>query len=629
MNATMFETSTLEIHTMPKALLATTLAGEYRPGSNLKGEVAGANWLFLLPSLALETVLCLGIPSRASLRTLASFADRVLLLAGDAGGEERARQVVQALGMGNVQPLRLDGTGLPLADRSVDLLVMASAPVPAPPVDGPLAVELLRLLKPGGHIFQEHRGARPPSIRAAGLAAVTFWVTPVTGGEIHTAVPVEDPTTARYFLEHRLFSPLATVLVQGRKRALDGSKKAPGQGAGARPRGWKASLRSPAKRAVTGALQALERGEAGLSRPRALRRWLGRHATLLSAQPVDGPPRYLAQLAQEAGLSLEGFRWGLVARGDYSSRKLLFFLFEDEAGADGEPAYIVKMVRDPRFNPRLENEWQALEALARLDVLDPESYPRVAFAGHHAGLAMVGETNVAGAPFRERSQGTADCPHLHAAADWFTRLGAGTARLDGTNGQQTGAVLADLLARFQAIYRPDPALARFLEAQIRQLANADLPLPTVFQHGDPGTWNMRVTPSGKVALLDWEAAELQGMPLWDLFYFLRSYVVGAARKQGIAQRLEGFQRLFLAESPWSQAAVRFVDRYVQEVGVPREAVLPLFFTCWMHRSLKEANRLEPARLAQGHYVNLLRLCVEQQDSWTLQRLAQRTDEVSA
>ncbi len=629
MNATMFETSTLETQLKPETLLATTLAGEYRPGSNLKGEVAGANWIFLLPSLALEAVLCLGIPSQASLRTLVRFADRVLLLAMDAEDEAQARRAGQSLGATNVQPLRLDGPGLPLADRSVDLLVLTSGPDPAPPVDGPLAVELLRALRPGGHIFQEHRGPRPQAFRAAGLAAATFWVTPVMGREIHTAVPVEDPATADYFLERRLFSPLAGNLLRGRKRARGGVQSVPGSGAGVRSRRWKAPLRGAAKRSVTGVVHALEAGEARLSRPRTLRRWLGRHATLLSAQPVEGPPRYLAQLAQAAGLSLEGFRWGLVARGDYSSRKLLFFLFDGQAGPGEEPTYIVKMVRDPRFNPRLENEWRALEALARLGVLDPESYPQVAFAGHHAGLAMVGETSVAGAPFRERSQGTADCPHLHAAADWFTRLGAGTAHPHGAHSSQAGAVLEDLLARFQAVYQPEPVLLHFLEAQIRQLADARQPFPTVFQHGDPGAWNMLVTPSGKVALLDWEAAERQGMPLWDLFYFLRSYVMGAARKQGIAQRLEGFQRLFLEQSPWSQATVRFVDRYVQEVGVPQETVLPLFFTCWMHRSLKEANRLEPARLSQGHYVNLLRLCVEQRDSWTLQRLANLASEVRA
>ncbi len=628
MNATMLETTILETRSMPEALLATTLAGEYRPGSNLKGQVAGANWLFLLPSLELGTVLCLGIPSLASLRTLASFADRVLLLVMDEAAEERARQTSQTLGAANLQPLSMDGVRLPLADRSVDLLVVTAGRFLPSGVDGPLAVELLRLLKPHGHIFQEHQGSSPRLPWTAGMAAATFWVTPVGGGEIHTAVPQEDEETIRYFVAHGLFSPLAEDLAQGGKRALGRRSQVTAGGSAAAAsgrRGWKATLGGTVKRAAASGIQALESGEARLLRSPRLRRWAGRHATLFSPQPLASPPGYLARLAQEAGVSLEGFRWGLVARGDYSSRKLLFFLFDPSVDPDGQadpqPRYVVKMVRDPRFNPRLENERRSLEALARLNVLDPETFPQVVFAGRHAGLALVGETVVAGVPFRERSQGGADCPHLQAAADWFTRLGAGSADTGQVSSDQAGAVLAELLARFQAIYQPDPALVRFLEGQIRRLADARHPFPVVFQHGDPGVWNMLVTPSGKVALLDWEAGERQGMPLWDLFYFLRSYVMGAARRQGISQRLEGFRRLFLEESPWSQAMVAFVDRYVTAVGAPAEAVLPLFYTCWMHRSLKEANRLEPARLSQGHYLNLLRLTVEQQRSWTLRRLA--------
>ena len=42
------------------------------------------------------------------------------------------------------------------------------------------------------------------------------------------------------------------------------------------------------------------------------------------------------------------------------------------------------------------------------------------------------------------------------------------------------------------------------------------------------------------AFLDWEAAELHGMPLWDLFYFARSVAVGVARACGTRGSLEAF-----------------------------------------------------------------------------------------
>ncbi|MGH3036358.1 MAG: hypothetical protein ACRDMU_04185, partial [Gaiellaceae bacterium] len=36
------------------------------PGSNMKGDVAGANWWFLLPSLRAERIVCLGEPTPAA-----------------------------------------------------------------------------------------------------------------------------------------------------------------------------------------------------------------------------------------------------------------------------------------------------------------------------------------------------------------------------------------------------------------------------------------------------------------------------------------------------------------------------------------------------------------------------------
>jgi hypothetical protein len=49
-------------------------------------------------------------------------------------------------------------------------------------------------------------------------------------------------------------------------------------------------------------------------------------------------------------------------------------------------------------------------------------------------------------------------------------------------------------------------------------------------------------------------------------------------------------------------------------------VEPLFHTCWMHRALKEATRLTSSRLERGHYVSLLRLCIDQREAPTLRRL---------
>ena len=124
----------------------------------------------------------------------------------------------------------------------------------------------------------------------------------------------------------------------------------------------------------------------------------------------------------------------------------------------------------------------------------------------------------------------------------------------------------------------------------------------------------------RVAFLDWEAAEPQGMPLWDLFYFLRSYSVWVARTRGAGDGLTGLTQHFLAESPLTPLIVASTQRYCEQTGLSTSLVEPLFYTCWMHRALKEATRLAPAKLGNGHYMNLLRRCIEQRAAPTLTRL---------
>jgi len=84
------------------ALLETTLATEFVPGTNVKGRVAGANWSFLLPSLEARLVVALGEPAPAALRTLARLAARVVVLCASPRELRRVERVAGAEGLANV-----------------------------------------------------------------------------------------------------------------------------------------------------------------------------------------------------------------------------------------------------------------------------------------------------------------------------------------------------------------------------------------------------------------------------------------------------------------------------------------------------------------------------------------------
>lgn len=538
-------------------MLETTTATTFVPGTNLKGQVAGANWSFLLPSLELRRILHVGLPSQPALTTLARLSSEVLVLCSTPKQVHMLNVLRQPAELAHVQPLiAKNWNELPLVERSVDLLVINSPTYPQP------MAHLLRLLAEDGTVVFPNGNPQLSSTFAGNLQQ--FWLTPLQG-EMQTAVPIQDQQTIDYFLRNSLYSN--SIKLRPFKRL---------------------------ERVINARIARLQRRKGAIA-----------------AQPAvgldQGPPRYLRQLAAQSGLTIDAYRWGLAAHGEYTSRKVLFFLF---APGSKTPTAIVKMTRAPELNRRLENEQRALTMLQQRGLSDPEVLPQVLFAGHHGNLAIVGESIVEGVPFRQRTDHSANCRYLHAAIDWLTDLASATAEHHHATPLQVSETLEGLFRRFCEIYEITPGHRALLLEQLRIIAGSQQSFPLVFQHGDPGTWNLFATPNGKAAFLDWEAFEQYGMPLWDLFYLMRSYSVGTARKAGINDSLKGFEQQWMSDTPLNAYLVGAVRRYCAQISLAPALVEPLLYTCWMHRSLKEATRLPTRRLEQGHYVNLLRLCLD-------------------
>jgi hypothetical protein len=145
----------------------------------------------------------------------------------------------------------------------------------------------------------------------------------------------------------------------------------------------------------------------------------------------------------------------------------------------------------------------------------------------------------------------------------------------------------------------------------------------VFQHGDPGVWNLLVAGDGSVAFLDWEAAETRGVPLWDIFHLARSFAVIAGRAGGERNMMRAIDRILLEPTPINRMVADVVGRYRERLRLSAALIEPLFHTSWMHRALKEATRLPKHRLASGHYLALLRRGLDRRETPGLARLLGR------
>src|SRR5690606_29097474 len=138
-------------HLMEFTMLERTLNTRFIPGTNLRGEVAGANWVYLLPTLDLEHILCIGAPTSASLTALARLGR--VSIAADAAALSGLEPLDR---WGSVTRFERDASGaLPLAGDSVDLVLLTGGARALTPA---LQAEIARVLRPDGLLWAELGG---------------------------------------------------------------------------------------------------------------------------------------------------------------------------------------------------------------------------------------------------------------------------------------------------------------------------------------------------------------------------------------------------------------------------------------------------------------------------------------
>lgn len=554
---------------------------EFAPGTNSWGELASTDWRFLLPTLQFGSILCLGPPPGPVLTVLSGMARVVVVASATSSALRSVGITLETRDLANVYPVCTEPLAFPCGDAAFDLIVGPFG------VDATRAlssagseVELDRVLQSTGVIYLDTDGLADvrranlwaERMEARGFApARRFWLLR-RRGHIHVALPRSDVDLTSYFFEH---------VLSGKSR--------------------KARLLRQIGRLAShfGLLPCVAPGQALVLERVAP----GGGAALPSLAYLRGP-------MARAGFDLADYRPAFFARGGYDSNKVAFFLFRQR---DATPEIFVKMTRAPRYNHRLEAEYRSLCTLRAEGWVDRGTFPEPLFLDRHCGLAVLGERVVHGAPFRTRTTSRADCPSARSAIDWIIRLGAASAVHDAAGFGEISDSLAQLLTRFASIYSLTTAERDFLEERVAAINLANEAIPLVFRHADAGTWNVLVGDVGRVIFLDWETSEPKGMPLWDLFDFVRSFGNWIGRVKGQRDGIAAYAGNFLEHTALSRLQANATARYCGNVGLDRALVEPLFYTCWMQRAVREAAwTSEPPE--QGRYLRLIRLCIRHRNA---------------
>ena len=542
------------------AVLAHARALRYEIGTNLKGAGGAAAWTLLLPRLDLRTVVVIGSVSSVERTSLSDLAERVVVIERGAEASELERHVGSA-GDRSIDLVRIGRGGESLLERAPALRSL-----------------LADRLSDRASTFTDWRGRTVPP-----------------HASLHADLqPASDLTLAPGLGPARLIVPAGKGAAAA---ALPGARRAATPAA--RPGRWRVRV----DRLIGRVLGS-----------RLLLPWTVRGARLATRSRMDGPPAYVTEIAAAAGVNIEACGWTLLAPGDYATQKVLLVLLDPE---HDRPRTIVKISPNPAHAGRLRTEAAALSHLATLPIAGGR-VPVVEFAGEHAGRGIVGERWISGRPFEAVARTAADSPQYAAASGWLASLAEATVRRRDAG--EVGDALRDLFERFRAALPVSADELGALEEDVRAVESHAGSMPIVFQHGDPGTWNLVVDAEDRVVFLDWEAAEPEGMPLWDLFHLQRSYGALEANRAGARGRGEASLRHLASASPLQERFAAETADHARAVGLAPELVAPLFFTCWMHRALKESTRRTPSTLDRGPYLRFLRAMLARRAEPEVRRL---------
>jgi hypothetical protein len=277
----------------------------------------------------------------------------------------------------------------------------------------------------------------------------------------------------------------------------------------------------------------------------------------------------------------------MITKGNEPVGKIVLLAF-----ADGErrPRFIIKIARLKEQNRALEAEGLNLDMVAPYARHGRVLVPQVLQRWEEEGRVCLVESFVEGPDLWQATARARSDAYVAPIVEWLIHLGQTTGGLPPRgNGAEDLIHLVDGAVR----HATTDEQRRVLERVSRLLLTLEgAPLPRVFEQRDMGTWNLMVSPTGMIGVLDWESARAGGFPAWDLFYFLAHYGFMMHGARDAKARLDSFQDVFLSrESGFAATARSAVRRYTEAMGFGSGWLGPLFVGCWLHHTLSEVARL--------------------------------------
>jgi len=287
-------------------------------------------------------------------------------------------------------------------------------------------------------------------------------------------------------------------------------------------------------------------------------------------------------------------RYGIGARPGYvmktprfaASRHVIALIFA-EGGA--EPVLVAKTPRIAADRDGIDREAQALRDMRNRGAKLGESIPQLVGVVDCQGHPVLLQTAVSGAPL---DPGLVQQDRALACRDvtsWLIELHGATAIWADDRAAWYETQVEQPVRRLAAFFGERDDAGQLVEqARVQMESLASETLPYVVEHGDVSHPNLFRLRSGKIGVIDWELAEMYGVPLADVWFFLTYAACATAKSRTKEGELAAFREAFFGPSPWTKP---HVDRYVRALSLPHGALAGLFVLTWTRRVAALARQL--------------------------------------
>jgi aminoglycoside phosphotransferase len=113
-------------------------------------------------------------------------------------------------------------------------------------------------------------------------------------------------------------------------------------------------------------------------------------------------------------------------------------------------------------------------------------------------------------------------------------------------------------------------------------------LPVVVEHGDLSHPNIILREHGGVGVVDWELADVNGVPACDLYFFLVYAAFALSKARASGDYVSSFHTAFFGRTAWARP---YVTAYAEALQLSLHLLTPLFVLCWARYTVGLLRRL--------------------------------------